>query len=132
MLCLAVSFATERDMLRSVAVAAFCMVFSIGKSIAADGVSASGVGTATCGQYMSTYKKSPSEADAVFLSWVDGFYSGMNIGALENSKPIRNLGQSDERNRLLHAYCDQHPLQDVGQAAVAIYRSFPLNRLPKR
>lgn len=119
-------------MLRSMKAAVCCVLLPVNATTAADSIAAVGAGTATCGQYMSLYKKNPDETDAVFLSWVDGFYSGMNIAALAATKPSRNLGQPGSRKGLLHTYCDQHPLQDVGQAVTTIYRSFPFNPSAKQ
>lgn len=113
--------------MQPVRIAIFCAALAIPASKAAQNIAAVGVGTATCGEYSDVYKKDPEGVDARFVGWLDGFLSGMNIAAIMKGEQTRNLGERDSRERLLHSYCDSHPLQDVGQAAVNIYRSLPLN-----
>ncbi|UGA43108.1 hypothetical protein HU230_0033315 [Bradyrhizobium quebecense] len=90
-------------------------------------VAAVGVGTATCGQYSTLYKANSEETEKHFIGWLDGFLSGLNVYALRKGERSKNLGSLQARKSLLHNYCDEHPLQDVGKAAMAIYDSLPAN-----
>lgn len=85
------------------------------------------MGTATCGQYGQAYKTSPKNADAVFMSWVQGFLSGWNVGALYRKEPLRDLsGKSvDEQVRFIQMFCANNPLLPVFQGAVELYKSLP-------
>ena len=110
-----------------VAVATLFLALTASTTAFSDDVAAIGAGTATCGQYMNVYKRNPEETEKHFIGWMDGFFSGLNLAALMMGERSRNIGDKESNKQLLHAYCDKHPLQDVGQAAMAIYRSLPIN-----
>jgi hypothetical protein len=77
--------------------------------------------------YIKLYRAAPDETDKHFVGWLNGFHSGLNVAALGKGESTRNLGTANSTEQLLHSHCDAHPLQDVGQAAMMIYRSLPAN-----
>ncbi|MFA1623677.1 hypothetical protein ACDY96_12860 [Rhizobium mongolense] len=88
-----------------------------------------GAGTATCGDLAELYRMSPETAKSIFLSWTQGFLTGMNAAAVaraqnENPKPTsddlivagvfdlhpRGMENESAWFRHLLQFCDQRPL----------------------
>lgn len=103
------NFAKEK--MRNRLAGVFCLLAATDASANSIEVAALGAGTATCGQYSSLYKADPTGADNTFVGWVTGFLSGLNLAALSRGEQSRNLGDLKSTTRLLHSYCDTHPLQ---------------------
>lgn len=95
----------------------------------------SGAGTATCGDLAKLYRMSPETAEFMFLSWTQGFLSGLNAAAMtrafdENPEAssddaivagafdLHPRGMEDESAwfRHLRQFCDQRPLATFVEA----------------
>jgi hypothetical protein len=76
-----------------------------------------GVGADKCALWL--YEKAGTEKDRQYITWILGFVSG-----LEGPKqPGKNQGTSQIKNmdviRVANAWCANHPMQDVANAAEA-------------
>lgn len=113
------------------ALLASLMIVGFGTSAGANDSVVMGAGTASCGEYATAYRSAPSATDDLFISWVNGFISGMNTSAIFNDLPAKKIGTYESHKQFLHIYCDAHPLNDVGKAAVELYKSLPTTN-PKK
>jgi hypothetical protein len=90
-----------------------------------------GGGTATCGQYAESYKRSPANADAVFMSWAQGFLSGWKLSLLKaGGSPTKNLSAKTPEQMAdhIHLFCDQNPLKPFFLAALDFYETLPARK----
>lgn len=114
----------EMRLLNTVRLATALLVAQI--STADAGTAVTGPGTATCAEYANLYKRSPKSTDSVFLSWAQGFLSGMNSEAILAHRPTADLGSLslDEQGEQIRLYCDEHPLGDYVQAVLTLFYRF--------
>jgi hypothetical protein len=84
-----------------------------------------GMGTAICAEFVKVYKQNSKDAYGVFMSWAQGFLSGWNIGALARKESTRNISSKSvqQQERHIRSYCDDHPLNDLMEAALDLYLS---------
>jgi hypothetical protein len=85
-----------------------------------------GPGTATCAQYAAAYKRDPSNADAVFMSWAQGFLSGWKTSLLtKGERATKNLSSktTEQMQQHIHAFCDANPLEPFFIAALDFHDS---------
>jgi len=90
-----------------------------------------GPGTATCGQYAESYKRSSANADAVFMSWAQGFLSGWKLSLLEKGdRATKNLSAKTPEQMAdhIHSFCDQNPLKPFFLAALDFYETLPARK----
>jgi hypothetical protein len=90
-----------------------------------------GPGTVTCAQYAQSYKRSPANADAVYMSWAQGFLSGWKLSLLDKGDPARrNLGAKtpEQMTDHIHLFCDQNPLKPFFLAALDFYETLPAKK----
>jgi hypothetical protein len=113
-------------MLRSMS--ALMFLFCLTASCFAESSAVIGAGTATCAQYAESYKRSPSNVDAVFMSWAQGLLSGWTMSLLANGDhTTKNLSSKtpEQMAQHIHAYCDANPLKPFFLAAVDFHESLP-------
>jgi hypothetical protein len=88
-----------------------------------------GAGASTCAAYASyaeTYKSNPSEANT-YLTWAQGFMSGLNYGHLRTKDTLDLNPQAlqafpiETQGRLLQQYCEQHPTMSFSAAVFALW-----------
>ena len=86
-----------------------------------------GAGASTCASYAETYKKgNPSEA-GTYLTWAQGFMSGLNYGHLRTKDTLDLNPQAlqafpiETQGRLLQQYCEQHPTMSFSAAVFALW-----------
>jgi hypothetical protein len=102
------------------------LLFCLTASCFADSSAVIGPGTATCAQYAADYKRNPSNADAVFMSWAQGFVSGWKSSLLtKGERDTKNLSSKtpEQMARHIHAYCDANPLKPFFIAALDFHDS---------
>jgi hypothetical protein len=104
---------------------AVCCVVAWGGVASAEGkhFDVRGVGATSCGKYAETYRMNPRNADDLYISWAQGYISGVNSGM----DAYFDLGSktSDEMLRFLRKYCDDHPLANFHEAAEGLLKSLP-------
>ena len=85
-----------------------------------------GAGASTCAAYASyaeTYKKgNPSEA-GTYLTWAQGFMSGLNYGHLrtKDTTDLNPQASIETQGRLLQQFCEQHPSMSFSAAVFALW-----------
>jgi hypothetical protein len=75
----------------------------------------------------SDYRKNPSEMENFYMTWAQGFMSGMNVISLPQYRDLAAMSL-DEQKSALRTYCDQHPLADYGIAVMYLYMKLPQKR----
>lgn len=103
---------------------ALALLFCLTEFCAAESAAVIGPGTATCAQYAASYKRSPASADAVFMSWAQGFLSGWKTSLLtKGERETKDLGSKtpEQMTRHIHGFCDANPLKDFFLAALDFY-----------
>ena len=82
-----------------------------------------GAGASTCASYAETYKKgNPSEA-GTYLTWAQGFMSGLNYGHLrtKDTTDLNPQASIETQGRLLQQFCEQHPSTSFSAAVFALW-----------
>jgi hypothetical protein len=104
---------------------AVCCVVAWGGVACAEGkhVNTMGVGLTSCAEYGKQYQRNPVETDFGFLSWAQGFISGIN--AMEDAYYDLGAKPPEEMLRFLHKYCNDHPLANFGAGALEFMESLP-------
>jgi hypothetical protein len=79
-----------------------------------------GVGTISCGQFIST--RTAPEA-AAYFNWALGFMSGLNYSRLASGWVTKNMASVpvDEQEMAIAKYCNDHPLGSFNEAVMDIY-----------
>ena len=90
-----------------------------------------GIGTETCSQLgndLSNPAKNGVAVELILMSWVQGYLSAANVDALHERHEYRDMAAMsiDEQKRKLLAYCSEHPLAPIADAAANLYYSLPL------
>ena len=100
---------------------AVCCVVAWGEVAYAEGkhFDVRGVGATSCGKYAEMYRMNPRNADDLYISWAQGYISGVNSGM----DAYFDLGSktSDEMLRFLRKYCDDHPLKNFHEAVEELF-----------
>jgi len=107
---------------------ALTLLFCLPASCYAESAAVIGPGTATCAQYAASYKRSPSNADAVFMSWAQGFLSGWKSSLLtKGERRTKNLSSKtpEQMAQHIHAFCDANPLKSFFIAALDFHETLP-------
>ncbi len=79
-----------------------------------------GAGTASCGKYIAASSK--ENLAAFFVSWAQGFLSGMNIGSTRAvNKEFVVLPDDDTIKLYLDKYCRNNPLKTPLDGALDLY-----------
>jgi hypothetical protein len=76
-----------------------------------------GAGASTCASYAETYA-------STYLTWAQGFMSGLNYGHLRTKDTIDLNPQAfpiETQERLLQQFCEQHPSMSFSAAVFALW-----------
>jgi hypothetical protein len=93
--------------------AAIMAVTTLSQAKAADDYIATGVGVRTCAEFLQDHRHDPRWANMVYTSWAQGFMAGSNITMAAADKGYYSITvTADEIDRLLLAYCTDHPLEN--------------------
>ena len=80
----------------------------------------SGAGTTSCGNYIAA--SSNDNVSAFYVSWAQGFLSGMNMGYGRAAKrEFVGLPDNDTIKLYLDKYCRNNPLKTPLDGALALY-----------
>lgn len=84
-----------------------------------------GAGTAKCSDFLKIYQNSSNPDDVlVFLSWAQGYMSGLNAADMRTGGNGRDLASisTDDEQQFLHDYCTEHPGDDIASATIGLYK----------
>ncbi len=85
-----------------------------------------GAGTSSCGSYLA--HESDPTARVMFISWVQGFLSGMNMADYVTAKqPFVLLPDSDSIMAYIDKYCRDNPLKSPSRGAMQLYSELRQN-----
>lgn len=80
----------------------------------------SGAGTGSCGEFLS--RESDITAGAMYVSWAQGFLSGMNLSDNASTKrPFVLLPDGNSIMKYIRVYCAYHPLMTPMDATIELY-----------
>lgn len=99
-----------------------------GTSAQAQGVTVQGVGTFSCGKYLEFRGTKNETQDAAFVSWIWGYLAGLNMEAQRAT--TQNLPDAASTLAYVDKYCDEHPLNNVLQAAGGLFKELGGKRNP--
>ena len=92
----------------------------------------SGIGATSCSQVIANYRKrQPDQQKAMFgviyLSWAQGFMSGINKGNDAMNKPVKNLQawSPSAQTEHLMAFCDKNSSKLFVTAAFDLFYALP-------
>ncbi len=92
----------------------------------------SGVGATSCSQVIANYSKKRPEREkalfgAVYLSWAQGFISGINRGNDALNRPVKNVEAwpPDVQTQHLITFCDKNPSKLFVTAAFDLFYALP-------
>jgi hypothetical protein len=88
---------------------------------------AKGIGAGSCAEYAQFYRADPHGSDSIFLTWAQGYLSGINEAAPDS---YLDLGAKtpDDMARFLRRYCEAHPLANYMDGASELSHSLPTIR----
>lgn len=83
--------------------------------------------SSTCAEFANMYRGNPQEH---FFNWAQGFMSGLNFAAIGRTGMSMNMGSmsTDQQERAIRAYCNEHPLANYIDAVLDLYSRFSLNK----
>ena len=83
-----------------------------------------GAGTAKCSDFIKFYLSGSNSDVLVFLSWAQGYMSGLNAADMRSGGHGRDLSSisTEDEQQFLHDYCQEHPTDDVASAAISLYK----------
>ena len=89
-----------------------------------------GAGTAKCSDFLKFYQNSSTTDELVFLSWAQGYMSGLNAADMRYGGHGRDLASisTDDEQQFLHDYCVEHTGDDLASATIALYKQMKLPR----
>ena len=93
-------------------------------SLAREEAAWAGVGTTSCANFASQFRKDPQLAEVIFMTWAQGFMSGLNTQYLPPHASTDLLSTdypSDRQAVFIRSYCDNHPLKDFVQAVMELW-----------
>lgn len=100
-----------------------------------DEFSISGVGAAKCSELRAygSHSEQQEQVDLFFLTWAQGFLSGINFGNNDSTGKTKNLMafQIEEQIKRIQAFCKEHPEARIYEAALRLYEDLP-NSAPRR
>jgi hypothetical protein len=95
-------------------------------------VAIAGAGNITCsklGNDLSNPAINRTTLLPVYISWLQGYFSGQNAQLLLTQHEYRDVTLSvEDLERMLFAYCNGHPLASIFDAAINIYSTLSLKQ----
>lgn len=82
--------------------------------------SASGAGTMSCGEYLK--HKADTHVLNIFISWSQGFLSGMNIADRIENRQLVLLPDASSIEAYLDKYCKDNPLKNPLVGSLLLYK----------
>jgi hypothetical protein len=93
-----------------------------------------GLGMRSCEEFSKAYKAQPALTEALYLTWAEGFMSGMNFmaGAVETSPLDLKKIDTESVKTDIKSYCDAFPQAAYYDAVIPIYNKLPkISKTPK-
>src|SRR5262245_33230076 len=83
----------------------------------------SGVGNASCGKFMTSYKENPAKTETLYFSWAQGFMSSINFNRkMQNGTPIDfGVMPSAGQTSWIRDYCQKNPMKSYLRAATELF-----------
>lgn len=93
-------------------------------AVPAGAIPLEGAGTAKCSDFLKFYQTGSSSDVLVFLSWAQGYMSGLNAADMRSGGHGRDLSSisTEDEQQFLHDYCQEHPTDDVASASINLYK----------
>ena len=94
-----------------------------------------GVGSASCSQYAELVRLDPQRTHDMFLTWAQGFMSGLNAPQLDERLYVELLPArypAPAQTRFLSAYCARHPRASFFDAVRALWNELQASTLESR
>jgi len=90
----------------------------------AEAVPLEGAGTAKCSDYLKFYQSGSTTDALVFLSWAQGYMSGLNASEMRYGGHGRDLASisTEDEQQFLHDYCQEHTGDDIASASISLYK----------
>jgi hypothetical protein len=83
-----------------------------------------GAGTVTCAEYVSDVHLDPQNTHRIFVSWTQGFMSGLNAQYL-GTKAATDLYPAnfplETQESFVNNYCEQHPRNEFVEGVLALW-----------
>ena len=84
-----------------------------------------GAGATTCGEFANFYR-SDTEIENYYLSWTQGYLSGLNFFVYERSDHFLNLKPAafnvEDQKSFLRRYCADNPLRYYEEAVIELIK----------
>ena len=93
-----------------------------------------GVGSASCAKYAEDYRTHPDQTDEAFVSWTQGYVSGINTIHETQTGYFFDLNAKtpDEMKSFLRQYCNEHPLANYADGVMALLKSLTVVQRDKK
>jgi hypothetical protein len=87
-----------------------------------------GVGVTQCAEYVRAYHQDPQINDIMFGSWMQGYYSGLNLATNYSQNQYRNLATYNvfAMTKWVRKYCAQHPKSTFMDGATELGTKLPI------
>lgn len=91
----------------------------------------SGVGTFSCSRFSENYRAIPKDIRNITVSWMQGFFSGMNAPMVLQQKQTKDISPRgyavDEQFEDIVRYCHNNPESSVVFGVLQVWDDFPMN-----
>jgi hypothetical protein len=93
-------------------------------ALPAEAIPLEGAGTAKCSDFLKFYQSGSSNDLLVFLSWAQGYMSGLNAADMRSGGHGRDLASisTEDEQQFLHDYCQEHSGDDIASASINLYK----------
>ena len=80
-----------------------------------------------CLLHQGRFNQMPVEAEAVFRSWIDGFFSALNMTLNGKNDYSMNV-ESIARVKFVRRYCEENPTDNVNKGVLKLFEK--INEVP--
>lgn len=91
-----------------------------------------GAGSASCSEFIASYKKLPTVAELQFFGWASGWESGVNAALIMEHKQPLDLKPPgfayQEQFAYIRRYCETHPLDQFVYAVMNLMTEIGLHQ----
>ncbi len=102
---------------------ALCALFILAP-VSAEALPLEGAGTAKCSDFLKFYTSGSNTDVLVFLSWAQGYMSGLNAADMRYGGHGRDLSSisTEDEQQFLRDYCAEHTGDDIASASINLYK----------